>query len=82
MVARSEFSRDLDFGPNGDRSTDVHMSRTGNDPLEQLLSAGLRSTQTLRRRAHRGGAQGLLTAIYRDARSSLEESGANTSIWP
>ena len=70
--------RPRDFGPNGDRSTDVHMSRTGNDPLEQLLSAGLRSHRLYADASTEAELKGLLTAIYRDARSSLEESGANT----
>jgi very-short-patch-repair endonuclease len=73
----------LEFHPrpqdwqNSDRDTNVHLRRTGEDAEKALLMdefghrrlrCDLESTELTRR----------LTEIYRSARSSLEENGANT----
>jgi very-short-patch-repair endonuclease len=71
------FSRLGDIGESNVRNADVHRSRTGKDSLDEMLQEELAS-----RRLHADVSEAeisrRLLEIYRAAKLSIEENGANT----
>ncbi|GFO82903.1 MAG: DNA helicase [Methyloceanibacter sp.] len=68
--------RPAEFGPDAARSTALHHVRTGADALNQLLKSELDSRR-LRSDMTDHELQQRLTAIFRTARTAVEEGGAS-----
>lgn len=69
--------RPTDFDESRPRDATVYRARTGNDALDELLREELRARR-LRADATHEELSRRLVEIYREARTSLEESGAST----
>lgn len=71
------FPRLGDLGESNSRNADVHRSRTGKESLDEMLREELHA-----RRLHADVTEGeiykRLLEIYREAKLSIEENGANT----
>ena len=71
------FPRLEDLGENNSRNADIHRSRTGKESLDEMLREELHA-----RRLHANVTEGeiykRLLEIYREAKLSIEENGANT----
>lgn len=70
-------ARPAEFENSGPRNLDIHRRRTGDNALEELLREELKAHR-LRADAVEDEMSRRLVEIYREARTSLEESGANT----
>lgn len=69
--------RPREFGSESDRSIELHRVRTGDDPLNQILLAELKSRR-LRADLTELELKNRLTDVYRTARTAMEEGGAST----